>query len=119
VAILLLLLQLTCIKMDSEDYEVGKRLSRMFRHIAVLEERVTILEEKIMEKQKRERGPNTRELLYSQSILYAAVEVLREKAGISHDEFEKLTDMRFEEMFPVDAKEDMSDKGTKAVEVVV
>ena len=55
-----------------------------------------------MEKQKRERGPNTKQLMHSISVIYAAVEVLREKAGISEVEFEKMTDAKFEEMYPTE-----------------
>jgi hypothetical protein len=49
---------------------------------------------------KRERGPNTKQLMYSQSVLYAAVEVLREKAGFDADTFEKMVDDKYLEMFP-------------------
>jgi len=60
-----------------------------------------------MEKTKRERGPNTRQLMHSISVLYAAVEVLREKSGISGDEFEKMTDAKFDEMFPKEDKKEV------------
>jgi len=53
-----------------------------------------------MEKQKRERGPNTRQLQYSISLLMAAIDVLREKNGMEQDAFEKLVDAKFDEMFP-------------------
>ena len=59
-----------------------------------------------MDKPKRERGPNTRELKYSISLLMAAYEVLREKAGIPQDEFEKLVDIKFDEMYPKEVKKE-------------
>lgn len=59
-----------------------------------------------MEKTKRERGPNTRELQYSISLLMAAMEVLREKAGMEQDAFEKLVDIKFDEMYPKEAKKE-------------
>ena len=65
-----------------------------------------------MDKVKRVRGPNTRQLEYSISLLMAAIEVLREKSGMEQDAFEKLVDIKFDEMFP-DHKE------TKKEEVVV
>lgn len=55
---------------------------------------------------RRERGPNTRQLMHSISVMYAAIEVLREKAGIPEVEFEKLTDAKFEEMYPTEIKKE-------------
>jgi hypothetical protein len=36
----------------------------------------------------------------------AAMEVLREKAGMEQDAFEKLVDIKFDEMYPKEAKKE-------------
>jgi hypothetical protein len=73
---------------------------RIVAEIPVLLHQPTYTNRGIKMDKKRERGPNTRELQYSISVVHAALEVLREKAGMTNEEFEKATDVMFDKMFP-------------------
>ena len=59
-----------------------------------------------MDKKKRVRGSNTRQLEYSISLSMAAIDVLREKVGMEQDAFEKLVDIKFDEMYPKEVKKE-------------
>jgi hypothetical protein len=72
-----------------------------------------------MEKTKRARGPNTRQLLYSISVLNAAIEVLRDKVGFTEAEFDKLTDTKYDEMFPSEANSSAGASAKQKEEVVI